>query len=123
MYFVLLCAVFLFLLLAVVARIRFLFLAHFFSVVVCVLLLLFPIWYLRKSKITQSMSLMRSVRYIHITRKTYKLKNSATFFFLASFLSRNDELFRKYKSMSLATLCHKHIFTANTHIHLDMYAV
>lgn len=28
-------------------------------------------------------------------------------------LTHNDELFIKYKSMSLATLCHKHIFTAN----------
>lgn len=99
---------------------EFLFLAHFFFARVCFACCFqFGIYVNQKS-----LKVCRwcGVFVTYISRKTYKLKNSPTSFSLLPF-SRNDELFRKYKSMSLATLCHNHIFTANTYTYLDVCCI
>lgn len=57
-------------------------------------------WHLRKSKILHK----------HRTNESNTSKEEKREILILC----NDELFIKYKSMSMATLCHKHIFTANT---------
>lgn len=77
-------------------------LSHFlpFLFLLCVFFFACSEWHLRKSKILHK----------HRTNESNTSKEEKREILILC----NDELFIKYKSMSMATLCHKHIFTANT---------